>query len=122
MPVVLFNAKMVESIKPPTSKKVEEYFDEKVTGLCLRVYASGTKTWMMRFKTGQDKKRLSLGDAHILPLADAREQALRLLLATIKGEDVFVKDIPVLTFKELGFEYIEKYSKPNKRSWKRGSS
>ncbi|AFY00896.1 tyrosine-type recombinase/integrase [Bdellovibrio bacteriovorus] len=118
MPAVLLNAKMVDGIKPPTDKKVIEYFDDKVRGLCLRVYSSGTKTWTLRIKHGGDKKRLTLGDAGILPLADARTKARELLLAHIKGEDIINPPAPTLSFRELAMEYIDKHSKPNKRSWK----
>lgn len=113
-----------QSISSLTAPKVRtDYFDQKVTGLGLRVSPSGTKTWICMFRVPGDprKRRMTLGRYPAISLADARTQAREMLLAASRGDDPGEEKQQLLgapAFAELASEYIEKHAKKNKRSWK----
>lgn len=72
----------------------DDYHDERVRGLMLRVYASGRKRWFVRYTTmtGQ-RRRYPLGDYPALSLGShvektgARGQALKILGQAAEGKD-----------------------------------
>ena len=62
------------------SRKVEgeaqiDYFDEDTTGLALRVFRSGAKSWMYRFSWDGKRKWMVLGAYPATSLAKARTLA-----------------------------------------------
>ena len=61
MPSVLLTDALLRSIKP--GEKLIEYWDTRVSGLCLRISPGGVRTWTFRYrpKDSTSFKRLSLG-------------------------------------------------------------
>lgn len=99
-----------------------DFWDDKTRGLVLRVSPSGVKTWSLVYTSERDgkKQRLKLGRFPALGLNEARSAALRQLTAIVDGADPAAQrrsDISADTVRELGAEFIDKYAKPNKRTW-----
>lgn len=121
MPVQNFTAQWIASAKPAADTRVD-YFDAKTTGLGLRVSPAGSKTWfvMYRVKGDPKKRRLTLDTYPALTLADARQRAQEVRLATSRGQDPAAeKQIhkASATFADLARAYLDKHAKAKKRSW-----
>lgn len=76
----------VANLAPPETGDVE-VFDAVRPGLHLRVYCTGGKVWLYRFRLGGKQRRLRLGRYPALSLAGAREAAKRAATALARGED-----------------------------------
>src|SRR5262245_5681069 len=112
----------VDAIRPPTSGQVD-YWDAHNPGFGLRASAGGRKSWILMYRHGNVKRRLTLGTYPALSLADAREQAGRAQRAVqYDGADPAANkkaDRAAETFAELAHEYLERHAKREKRSWRK---
>jgi integrase len=71
-----------------TDEKRLEIFDEKISGLVLRVSKQGRKTWVVRYRAANGRQpRFTLGTYPALTLSDARAEALKILAQTHAGID-----------------------------------
>ncbi|MBF0454001.1 MAG: tyrosine-type recombinase/integrase [Magnetococcales bacterium] len=77
--------RVIDSLKP-TEKRVE-YSDDSLKGFVLRVYPSGRKSFMIRYRIGRASKRYAIGDFGKWTLEQARKEAVELLRLASKGED-----------------------------------
>ena len=93
-------------------------------GLYIRVAPSGTKTWVYKYWHEGRWRRMTIGRYPSLGLSDARKEAANAKSARDRGEDPAqtkqeekheLKKAP--TVEEFGEEYIERWAKPNKKSW-----
>lgn len=98
-----------------TEKPQETWWDEKVTGLGLRVSGkTGRKVWVLRFRspvTGK-RRRMTLGrfDTGVMGLADARDRAQELLGEVARGRDPALAEKrrrEALTVRELAERYMD---------------
>jgi len=65
-----------------------ELWDEKVSGLHLRVTDRGVKSWVVRYRAADGRQpRVTLGKMPALTLKDARDKAIDLLRDVAKGGD-----------------------------------
>ena len=112
----------VDALRPPPSGQVD-YWDADTPGFGLRVSAGGRTTWVLMYRHGNVKRRLTLGTYPALSLADAREQAGRALRAVqYDGADPAANkkaERTAETFDELAQEYLERHAKRGKRSWRK---
>ncbi len=74
-----------------------EVWDSSIVGLGLRVY-SGRASYVLRSKPkGRPRQRQTIGDAAVMPLADAREEAKRILaearLGLAPGKTITIKKL-----------------------------
>ena len=119
MPTLMLTDRQIAAIKPTTTRV--EYVDEKVPGLALRVTPTGAKSWTVRYRHRGRLRRLTLGSASVIPLAQARERVRDLLHDASKGADPATEKQAgrkAETIGDLAALYIEKWAKPRKRSWK----
>ena len=119
MPTINLTARLITSLKTP--KKRTEYFDKDVPGLCLRITDKGHRSWGLYFRLNGRQQRLSLGNLAALSLKDARKKARNALHDISEGKNPVstkVEERQAETFKALTEEYIERYAKPNKKSWR----
>ncbi len=121
MPVKNFTAQWVAKVTVPTAARVD-YFDQRMTGLGLRVSPAGGKTWFVMYRVKGDprKRRLTLDGYPALTLADARQRAQEVLLAASRGQDPANAKQELksaATFAGLAAEYLDKHAKRKKRSW-----
>ena len=77
-----------KNTKPPKIGRLE-IFDTGSPGLALRVTSEGHRSfvWRGRIKGRPESIRITIGPALALPLKDAREQARKLYLAALNGDD-----------------------------------
>jgi len=75
MPTVMLTAKSVLALPAPAGEGRVDYFDEKATGLVLRVTAR-TRSFCVWYRINGVARRFTLGPADEVTLADARERAL----------------------------------------------
>jgi len=108
-------------------------------GFAIRVSTNGTKTWTIIFKFNRRKRRLTLGTYPAMTLKEARSTFREARDLIDKGidpiehqkelehkeeeeqqrlEKAAKKEAQKLTVGSLADEYLEKWSKPRKRSWK----
>ncbi|MEB3283619.1 MAG: integrase arm-type DNA-binding domain-containing protein, partial [Lyngbya sp.] len=120
MPTIELTAFNVKNLKANQTRV--DYFDRKITGFGLRVSGSGRKTWFLSYRKSGIKKRYSMGTYPIMPLAEARDKAREVLLRIQMGNDPSqdkAAERRAPTAEYLVNEYIEKYAKLKKRSWKK---
>jgi integrase len=120
MPTITFTARTVDRLKPTPGQRVE-YFDVSVPGLALRITERGAKTWTLLYRHRGRPRRLTLGSAAAVSLADARARARDAIGAAAKGADPAAEKQDARqaeTIEDLAREYIARYAKRRKRSWK----
>lgn len=124
MPTEDLNARNLKNLPAPENGRIE-YFDHGkggVRGLCLRVTASGHRSWSVFYRHKGALRRFTLGDLAQFGLADARGEAKDILRRAAKGEDPQAQkkaDRLGDTVRELAEAFIERYSKRHKKSWRK---
>jgi len=94
-------------------------------GFAIRVSTSGQKTWIFLYDYLGRRRRMTLGTYPYMSLADAREEHGDARKKLRKGIDPAaekqtkkIERIIAPTIKELANLFLEKWAKPNKRTWK----
>lgn len=116
MPKMKLTAQAVKGLPAPESGRVD-YQDELVPGLVLRVSAAGTKSYSVSYWKNGRRPRVTLGDASVLKLADAREKARDILRDVKIGIDPAAdkrEERGAITFAKLAREYVERWAKVRK--------
>jgi integrase len=117
-----FTARTVARLTAPQGRRCD-YFDAVVPGLALRVTPRGVKTWCVFYRApvGGRLRRLTLGRAPVLSLAQARAQARAILARVHTGDDPAVTKAAARrawTVADLADAYLTRYARPRKRSWR----
>jgi integrase len=116
-------ARAVERLKIAAGKRQQDIKDQ-TPGLYLRLFASGKRSFIYRYKIAGRVRVLTLGDAQELLLADARLQAEEAAVKVKSGQDPGAeaqeeaaarRRMP--TVEEFATEYIERHARPNKKTW-----
>jgi integrase len=121
MPRLKLTSAAIEKLKTSNGRR-QEFFDSLLPGLALRVTKRGVKSWVLFYRPDRKLVRVTLGRYPILSLADARTQA-RSLLQGVTYRQIAptppdtVPTTPKRLFKDAHAEFIERYAKPNTRSW-----
>lgn len=101
-------------------------WDDKVSGLGVRIYPSGTKSFIIMYRNENGRQRqLTLGRFGVLTLKQARDMARAKLVEVSQGKDPArerKQAREAATVAELADTYIEKHAKPHKKSWKKDKS
>ena len=127
----------VKNARPTDSQY--EVFDRSVGGFALRVAPSGSKTFVVNYRCKGKNRRMSLGNASVLSLADARAAAVAAKAQAKSGTDplderrreqeqsqreVQIEELrDERSFAAVADLYIQRYAKgrgkvPNKKTWK----
>ena len=77
MPTLALTDRHIKTLKP-TGQRVD-HFDRRVTGLALRLAASGRKTWCVFFRVNRRLRRMTLGHYPAVTLQEARTRARQIL-------------------------------------------
>ena len=81
----------VKRIECEAGKTKQEFYDNEIKGFSLEVRANGTKTYYIRTKGADGKRRLKkLGDAKIMTLKSARVKAIKLKRAIEEQKDILI--------------------------------
>jgi hypothetical protein len=117
-----FNFTQINIKKLPVPKKGREYYkDEKEKGLSLYITATGTITFFVRKRIHGKDERIILGNFPDLSIEKARKDALKAKATIADGKnpnDEKQKLRQDITFGEMFNQFMERYSKKFKRSWK----
>lgn len=96
------------------------YYDTETRGLCLRVTATGTKSFTFYRKVNGKPMSLKLGDFPDMTVEQARGKAEELNSRIAKGERLWEqaeKKKDELTLEELFCIYIERHAQKIRKSW-----
>lgn len=122
---MLFTEKLIKSLQPQEGKKCIDIRENSGKGFGVTVFASGKKSFIFIYHFHGRKRRMTLGQYPQCTLALARQrhrEALSLLENDIDPALEKQKDKKDMrdsaTVAALIEEYIEKWAKPRKRSWK----
>ncbi len=102
------------------NKKPHIVFDDVVPGFAVRVYSSGTKSFLIDYRINGRQRRMILGRYGKMTLDQARMVAKKKLFEIIEGRDPleekndFSKGRTVADLCEI---FIEDYAKKHKKSW-----
>ena len=135
MPTIKLTSKGVENLKSEAGKDRTDYFDTVMPGLSLRVTKSGSKSWVVYFRSPIERdrrglakvKRYTVGKYPRLGVADAREEAGKVMRQVDEGSDpqrekaeaklkqtMAVNEDPI-TVKDGVHRYIEEHIKVHSR-------
>ena len=94
-------------------------------GFGLRVTPKGTKSFVYKYDIDGQDRWITFGQYPKLKLAEALKKYAEALANVETGEDPADENVQIneanrkaLTVRQLADQYIEKYAKPRKRSWK----
>lgn len=117
-----FNFTKTELLKLPVPDKgMTTYKDTKEKGLSLYVTSKGARTFFIRKRINGRDERIILGSFPDVTVEQARKKALSAKAKVADGKHPHLEKRRLreeTTFGELFHEYLERYSKRNKRSWK----
>ncbi len=120
MPVRRLTAQSITAL-PANEGKRTEYFDASLPGFAVRVSASGRKSFCVLYRRGRRLRRYTLGKYPALSLSRARALAKEALAQVALGADPAARKLEARraeSFEELAEAYLERYARPNKKSWK----
>lgn len=115
---------VVARLKIAPGERQQDIKDDGTQGLYLRLYASGKRAFIYRYKIAARVCLLTLGDAATLGLAEARRLAADHTAKRAQGQapgaaaqqaKAQARRMP--TVADFAAEYIERHAKPNKRTW-----
>lgn len=95
-------------------------WDSELTGLGLRVYPSGKKSFVLSYRQNGRKRLMVLGKYGVHTIDEARELAIDELAKIGSGNDPVEekrRQAKAQTFAELCHAYIHTYAKVHKKSW-----
>lgn len=118
-----FTDKLIKALKPKSSRYDVREGNGK--GFVMRVFPSGQKSWGFIYHFAGKKRRVTFGNYPDMSLAEARKLHSKALNVLANGKDPgLIKQSEKLeartsqTVQDLINEYLEKWAKPRKRSWK----
>ncbi|MCC5880051.1 MAG: tyrosine-type recombinase/integrase [Idiomarina sp.] len=121
----VFTVKQIQALKP----KKEKFYVWEATGrrnigsLGVCVYPSGTKTYLYRYSKGKVRRRIKLGQTHLVSLVDARTKVQEYSYKVSIGEDPLPQCNKIEasqasgTIEDMFSYYIEKMKADGKRSY-----
>jgi len=116
-----FTKNFIESLKPAKAGKRDYYKDAKVSGLEIMVTAKGNKSFKVTKKKGGRIIRVTLGGYPDLSIENARQKAFEVNSQIAQGINPNEEKNQIrqeIAFGDLFEQYMERYSKKSKRSWK----
>ncbi len=118
-----FTDRSIGSLKPQEQRYIS--WDDNGKGFGVRVSPQGKKTFVYMYRFDGRNRMMSLGEYPDTKLVDANEAHAKAQAQRKKGIDPGAEqgeqkqsDRSAFTMKELAEEYIEKWAKARKRSWK----
>ncbi len=113
----------IRAMKPSKERKI--LWEDGGTGMGIRIFPSGVKSFIFMYRFDGKARMMTIGKYPQVGLASARSKAVHAKEKLLKGIDPgqeLIKekkaDRDAFTVKDLVEEYLEKWAKPRKRSWK----
>lgn len=118
----IFTTRAVDELPPSPNRNMAIYWDETLSGLGLYVTQTGHKSYFIRKKIRDRDRRIVLGHADEMTPERAREEFRNMKQLIKAGIDPFFEKQKekrtALTLGDLYEQYIERYSKIHKKSWR----
>jgi len=110
---------LVINLKCPDGRTHIEYFDSLIKGLYVDVFANGRMSFRVRYRQDGKQRIYTLGNARLLTVSEAREQARSALRKVIAGGNPKAVDLPIEgpTIEHFYVQHYLPYVKSYKRSW-----
>ena len=115
-----FTKKTLLDLPIPKGKR-ETYKDIKERGLSIYITNNGIRTFFIRKRVEGKDEKIIIGNFPDLSVDNARNKALEIKSFVAKGinpNDTKRQSRAEYTLGQLFEEYMTRYSKPNKKSWK----
>lgn len=115
-----FTKATIDTLTLPDPGKRNDYQDIKTKGLQLRVTSNGTKTLSVLRRINGILERITLGRYPNLTIEQARRKAAEINSDVANGVnpgEVKRGRKAELTFTDLFSQYLDRHSKPNKKTW-----
>ena len=81
-------ARGIDALPIPTEEeRLRDFSDGRVPGLSLRIFASGRRSWYLKYRQNGKQRRYKLGDYPALGLAAARQRAEAMRVGVRDGAD-----------------------------------
>lgn len=112
-----FTVKQIDNLKPRETL----YEKREGNGFGVRIYPSGTKKFFYTYLLDGRKRRINLGEYPAISLAAAHSNFNNLHNKVQKGIDPLAEQqasVTAPTVRDLTKEFIEKHSKPKKKTWR----
>ncbi|MDX2244318.1 MAG: site-specific integrase [Leptolyngbyaceae cyanobacterium bins.302] len=109
-----------EVVYQGNGKSSHTVFDHDVPGLALRTFPSGRKSFVLKYRFERRQRWYTIGRYGDLTLDEARRNAQKIRARLFDGQDPLEKrreSRDVILFSELALEFMNRHSKPRKRSW-----
>lgn len=103
-----------------SSQNPKILFDDLVPGFAVRVYPSGSKSFLIDYRLGGRQRRMVIGRYGVLTLDQARKTAKKRLAEVLGGKDPLDqkrKSDSGETVRVLCSLFLEGYAKQHKKSW-----
>lgn len=116
-----FTKASIETLPIPDKGKRKYYYDDKEDGLVIAVLSSGKKSFYLYKKINSRPERIYIAPYPDMKIPEARKQCAILKAQIAQGinpQDEKRNIRKEITLGEFFTEYMEKYSKPHKASWK----
>ena len=99
------------AVETPGRQGRDDYFDDDVPCLGLRLRAGGSRTWIVQYRVGKKQRRLTLGSTAILDSGKARDAARKALARVRLGGDpsndkALARVVAVETFDALAERFL----------------
>lgn len=107
------------------NNKREIWWDTELKNFGVRIYPSGRKVYVIQYRINRRRRLKTIGACDLLNLTQARDRAKKDLVSVLDGNDPLSKREELqkaATFAQLCHEYMERYSKPYKKSWQTDQS
>ena len=119
-----FTKKSIEALPIPESGKRDVYHDTDTQGLQIRITSVKTFFVNRRIKGGSPE-RITIGRYPDITIEQARRKTKEIIYEIAEGKnpaEVKRGQKAELTFGDLFAEYLERHSKPRKRTWREDES
>lgn len=120
---ITFTNKGIQHLKPTEKRRI--IWAKGLKGLGIRITPKGTRSFVYKYDIDGQDRWLTLGQYPKLKLAEALKKYGEALEKVEAGDDPAEENVQIkaanrnaLTVRQLAEEYIDKYAKPRKRSWK----
>lgn len=106
----------------PNAEKGKRYmvYDTNIPQLAIRVTDNGTKSFLIQKRVKSSPVKITLGRFPEMTIAQARSKAMEVLHGLVVGQNPNEEKNKLrreITLKELFHEFMERYSKKQKKSW-----
>lgn len=99
-------------------KHLQIIWDASLPSFGVRLYATGKKSYVVKFKRFKKDVIDTVAPVHLMPLEEAREKARRFLIKAYEERSSVLSVVKEKTVPEFCDEYMERHAKLNKDSWK----